>query len=58
MDYEHDPVTKLVNRIGIKISVPPDFPEKYDSAVINAAALCKVKRHLKESIETEITVSR
>lgn len=58
MDYENDPVTKLINRIGIRIYVPADFPEKYDTAVINAAELCKVKRHLKESIEIKITVSR
>ncbi|MCX6252829.1 MAG: OsmC family protein [Bacteroidetes bacterium] len=58
MDYESDPVTKLLSRMIIKILVPPDFPEKYDSAVINAAALCKVKKHLKESIGFEITVSR
>ena len=58
MDYEPDPLTKLINRITISINVPPDFPEKYDSAVINAASLCKVKRHLKESIEMNVMVSR
>ena len=58
MDYGYDPLTKLIDRIWIKINVPADFPEKYDSAVINAAELCKVKRHLKESIEIKVTVSR
>jgi putative redox protein len=58
MDYEHDAVTKLVNDIRIQILVPADFPEKYDNAVIGAASLCKVKRHLKESIQITVTVVR
>jgi len=58
MDYSHNPETKLLDRIAINILVPPDFPEKYDSALISAAGLCKVKRHLKESIGFEIMVSR
>ncbi len=58
MDYTTDPATRLVNSISIQIHVPFDFPEKYTEAVINAAALCKVKRHLSEKIETNITVVR
>jgi putative redox protein len=58
MDYEFDPVAKIMGKMMISINVPPDFPEKYESAVINAASLCAVKRHLKESIKVEITVSR
>lgn len=58
MDYEYDPVIKQIRQFTIKIQVPSDFPEKYDAALINSAALCTVKRHLKEDIRTEIKVIR
>ena len=37
-----------VGKITLTIELPPDFPEKYKDAVINAANLCAVKRHLME----------
>jgi ribosomal protein S12 methylthiotransferase accessory factor len=37
-----------IGKITITIELPPDFPEKYKDAVINAANLCAVKRHLME----------
>ncbi len=58
MDYEFDPATHSIDKFWLKIIVPPDFPEKYESAVINSASRCLVKRHLKESILFEVTVSR
>ncbi len=58
MDYKTDPETRLVNFISIGIKLPYSFPEKYVDAVINAADLCKVKRHLSEKIRTEITIVR
>ena len=35
-----------------------DFPEKYEGAVINAAAACAVKRHLTDKIKSEIKIKR
>ncbi|MGE5425278.1 MAG: OsmC family protein [Syntrophothermus sp.] len=58
MDYEMDPEKKRVKRFTININVPKDFPEKYDTALVSSAALCTVKRHLKEEIETAINVIR
>jgi len=58
MDYEVDPIAKMIALIRINIHVPDDFPVKYESAVINAAALCTVKKHLSEKIQSEITVIR
>ena len=58
MDYEMDLVTKMIALIRIDIHVPGGFPEKYEGAVINAAALCAVKRHLSDKIKSEITVKR
>ena len=58
LDYIVDPVTKNIAKFIIKIFVPAGFPEKYDPALIQSAALCAVKRHLNPAIENEITVVR
>lgn len=36
--------TGLPTNIKIDIQVPPDFPEKYRSSLVNVAELCKVKK--------------
>jgi len=58
LEYETDPIQKMVSKFIIRIFVPREFPEKYDQAMINTAALCAVKRHLNERIQNEITVER
>ena len=58
MDYELDPIAKMIVLIRIDIHVPPYFPEKYEGALINAAALCAVKRHLSDKIKSEIKIKR
>ncbi len=52
----YNPVKKMIDQIEIRIHVPADFPEKYESAVINTASLCAVKRHLKDDIEVMVKV--
>lgn len=36
----------MITKIEIEIQVPPDFPTKYKEAVIKAAELCTVTKHL------------
>ena len=43
---DRDPGTHLLTRVTLEIGLPPDFPEKYRSAVLNAANVCAVKKHL------------
>jgi ribosomal protein S12 methylthiotransferase accessory factor len=43
---ERDPQTHLVGRINIEILLPASFPEKYRAAIVQAAQLCTVKKHL------------
>ena len=43
---EWDPKSHLLGRIGIEIILPASFPEKYRAAVVQAAQLCTVKKHL------------
>ncbi|MFH1160690.1 MAG: OsmC family protein [bacterium] len=58
MDTVHDPENKIIEKFLIRIHVPAGFPEKYDGALVNAAAVCAVKRHLSEKIMHEIVVVR
>ena len=43
---EREPGKARVTRIGIDIKLPPGFPEKHREAVIRAADLCAVKKHI------------
>jgi len=52
-----DPGTGMVNRVELQIEVPADFPEKYRPALIRAAELCAVKKHLEAPPQFGITVS-
>jgi ribosomal protein S12 methylthiotransferase accessory factor len=58
LDYSIDPATKNVGKFIIKIFIPAHFPEKYDSALIQSASLCAVKRHLNPAIEKVIEIVR
>lgn len=58
MDTEYNPAEKMIGKIIIRIHVPKDFPDKYDTAVVHAASICAVKRHLSEKIQNEILVVR
>ena len=37
---------KLIDKIGIDIQLPPEFPAKYSKAVIKAVDSCTVKVHM------------
>jgi hypothetical protein len=54
---EDDPATGLVNKITLDIQLPAAFPEKYRAAVIQAAELCKVKKHFEHPPVIEVTTS-
>jgi putative redox protein len=47
----------LVENVDIKIHLPADFPEKYKTAVVKAADVCTVKRHLQSPPKITISVS-
>ncbi len=53
MEYDFD--KRLIGKIKLDIELPPDFPEKYKDAVIKAANLCAVKKHLLDPPEIEVT---
>jgi len=53
-----DEEKKMVTQVAIDIHLPPDFPEKYQQAVISAAAKCAVKKHLQDPPEIAIHVKQ
>jgi len=55
---ERDPETKMVSKISLEIKLPEGFPEKYAGAIVRAANMCAVKRHMENppSFETYTTI--
>lgn len=43
-----NPATGMIAQVDLEIQVPEDFPEKYKEAMIRAAELCAVKKHLED----------
>ena len=56
MALQSNPKTHMVEKIVFKVNLPPDFPEKYASALIKSMNLCYVKKHLEQSPEFEFDV--
>lgn len=57
LSMERDPESHLISKITMEIKLPADFPEKYKAAVIRAAELCTVKRHLMQPPAFDITTT-
>jgi ribosomal protein S12 methylthiotransferase accessory factor len=46
MHIEREPEKHRVVRLAIEIKLPEGFPDKHRDAVIRAADLCAVKKHM------------
>jgi ribosomal protein S12 methylthiotransferase accessory factor len=46
VQVEREPGKARVSRVAIEIKLPPGFPEKHKEAVVRAADLCAVKKHI------------
>jgi len=46
MQIEPDPATHRIGRLVLEIRLPDGFPEKHREAVVRAADLCAVKKHI------------
>lgn len=60
MHIEHDHERHRIGRLVLEIALPEGFPEKHKDAVIRAADLCAVKKHLAEppAIEVRTTAAQ
>ena len=56
-NLEVDRATGMVSKVLLDIQLPPDFPDKYKSAVIRAAEQCKVKKHFEHPPQFEISAN-
>jgi putative redox protein len=54
---QFDPNVGLITRIDLELTLPPEFPEKYTAAIVNAMNLCTVKKHLHQAPEFQITTA-
>ena len=50
--------SKMIDNVEIEIMLPEDFPAKYEKAVIRAAELCAVKKHLEAGIQFHTSATR
>ena len=53
-----NPLTRMIDRIEIEIKLPSGFPEKYRNAVVQAASLCAVKKHLEQPPQLDVTATQ
>jgi putative redox protein len=51
----HNPVSHMVESIGLEIQIPEGFPEQYRDSLIRSAQLCAVKKHLENPPRFDIT---
>ncbi len=52
-----DPQKRLCTKVEIEIQLNDTFPEKYKKAVVRAANLCAVKKHLMDPPEVSVFAS-
>lgn len=54
---EFDPETRALAKVNLEIKLPPTFPEKYKSAVMNSAQMCAVKKTIENPPQFNITTT-
>jgi ribosomal protein S12 methylthiotransferase accessory factor len=54
---ETDPIKRMISKINLEIKLPESFPEKYKNAVIQAASLCAVKKHIEDPPQFNVFTS-
>lgn len=54
---EANPLNGMVSKVKLDIQLPPDFPERYKTAVIRSADQCAVKKHFEQPPQFEISTS-
>ena len=58
LHMEKNKETHMIEKISIEIQVPEVFPENYKKAIIKAAGLCTVKKHLDTPPEIDIFLTK
>jgi ribosomal protein S12 methylthiotransferase accessory factor len=58
MKILRDEEKRRIGKITLEINLPPEFPEKYEKAVVSAAESCSVKKYILKPPELDTYVSR
>ena len=53
LEFESDQKTHMIKKVKMRLTLPPNFPEKYIPAIVRAMDLCYVKKHLYAPLEFE-----
>jgi putative redox protein len=53
-----DRESHMIENMGIDVALPPDFPAKYEKAVVRAVELCSVKKHIEQGIDFQTRTIR
>jgi len=56
MRTKRDEEKKLTTKIVFDVSLPDDFPAKYEAALVRTIGLCTVKKHLDNPPEFETNI--
>lgn len=56
MQYAWDKESKRFPKMDIELTLPAEFPEKYQKAILRAMDQCVVKKHIMEPPDFEITL--
>ncbi|MDH3997916.1 MAG: OsmC family protein [Desulfuromonadales bacterium] len=56
LDIDKNAETKRLDRVAIKLHLPPEFPAKYHKAIIRATDQCAVKKALLDPPEVLVGV--
>lgn len=56
LDIERHPDTRRLETIKMNLVLPPDFPEKYQRAILRSMDQCSVKKALTEPPDIELAI--
>jgi ribosomal protein S12 methylthiotransferase accessory factor len=55
---ERDPETHDLKKVSLEVELPPDFPEKYEKALLHVIDLCAVKKAILNAPEFTLQAVR
>lgn len=54
LNTEKNPDTGLIGKMELKLTLPAEFPKKYEKAIVRSMNLCTVKKHMMDPPEFKI----
>jgi ribosomal protein S12 methylthiotransferase accessory factor len=57
MTTERGAISKMIERVAVRLDLPPDFPPRYREAIVKAVDHCTVKAHILRPPRFEVIVA-